>query len=194
MSYYDRYCKTLFERLSAVKVTTQDGREVAAEAGFAEWVAISKAANARGSCHYFVGNGASATMASHMALDCCKNGRLRALAFNDIASLTAIGNDLGYQNSFSAPLRWHARADDVLIAISSSGGSPNILEALAAAREIGIHTITLTGLKEDNPARRLGDLNFFVPGFTYGAVECSHQVLLHCWLDDYMGLTEWTQA
>jgi len=193
-AYFDRYREALAARLAAVRVTRSDGREIEAAAGFADWVALSRTAHAADRGHFFIGNGASATMASHMALDCSKNAGLRALAFNDSASLTALGNDIGYDGTFSTPLRWHARSGDVLIAITSSGRSPNILTALAAAREIGLGVVTLTGLYADNPARRLGDLNFFLPGRTYGVVECAHQVLLHCWLDDYMGLTEWNPA
>jgi len=194
MDYFDRYRESLFDRLRAVSATTHDGQEVGPAAGFAQWLSLTKTAHQAGRVHYFIGNGASATMASHMALDCAKNAGLRALAFNDTASLTALGNDLGYDQVFAAPLRWHGQAGDVLVAISSSGRSPNILAAIGAARERGLHVITLTGLRADNPARRLGDVNFYVPARTYGAVECLHQVLLHCWLDDYMGLTEWNPA
>lgn len=191
MHYFDRYRETLSARLAAVSATARDGQEIGAAGGFARWLALTRNAHAAGRGHYFIGNGASATMASHLALDCAKNAGLRALAFNDSASLTALGNDLGYEQTFAAPLRWHGLPGDVLIAISSSGRSPNILAAIAAARERGMHVVTLTGLQADNPARRLGDVNFFVPGRTYGVVECLHQVLLHCWLDDYMGLAEW---
>lgn len=194
MHYFDRYRETLSTRLAAVSGTTRDGQEIGAAGAFTQWLALTRGAHAASRGHYFIGNGASATMASHMALDCAKNAGLRALAFNDSASLTALGNDLGYDQTFAMPLRWHGQAGDVLIAITSSGRSPNILAAIPAARERGMHVVTLTGLHADNPARRLGDVNLFVPGRTYGVVECLHQVLLHCWLDDYMGLTDWNPA
>ena len=78
----------------------------------------------------------------------------------------------------------------MLVAISSSGNSPNIIEAIGAARELEMHVITLTGMEPDNRARGLGDLNFYVPAQTYGLVECCHHVLLHCWLDRYMETRE----
>lgn len=193
-SYFDRYRTTLGDLLGRTRVTLGPDRAVAAAEGFARWIELTKATRDAGGVHYFAGNGASATMASHMSLDAVKNGGLRAMAFNDIASLTAIGNDLGYDQTFAAPIRWHGKKEDLLIAISSSGRSPNILAAIAAAREQGLAVVTLTGIHEDNPARQAGDVNFYVPGRTYGAVECLHQILLHCWLDDYMGLTEWQPA
>jgi D-sedoheptulose 7-phosphate isomerase len=192
--YFDRYRETLAARLAAVSATTREGQDIGAPAGFDRWRALTQGVHAAGRGHFFIGNGASATMASHLALDCAKNAGLRALAFNDSASLTALGNDLGYDQTFAAPLRWHGQAGDLLIAITSSGRSPNILAAIPVARERGMHVITLTGLHADNPARRLGNVNFFVPGHTYGVVECLHQVLLHCWLDDYMGLADWKPA
>ena len=74
----------------------------------------------------------------------------------------------------------------MLITISSSGNSPNIIKAINTARELGVFIVTLSGKKEDNQSRRLGDLNFYVPLDTYGLVESAHAVLLHCWLDMYL--------
>jgi D-sedoheptulose 7-phosphate isomerase len=145
---------------------------------------------ARGTMH-FAGNGASACMASHMALDWTKNAGVRALAYNDLAYLTAIGNDLGYDQSFAQPVSWFAEPGDLLVTISSSGNSPNVLKAIAAAREKRIPVVTFSGLKPDNASRRAGDLNLYVPGWTYGLIECAHQVLLHAWLDAFMEVRGW---
>lgn len=194
MSFFARYHAALSALLHQVSVTDRSGRELGPADGFARWLELTRQAGGAGRTHYFIGNGASATMASHMALDAAKNAGLRAAAFNDLASLTAVGNDLGYDQTFAAPLRWYGGPGDLLVAITSSGNSPNILAAIEAARERGLGIVTLTGLKPDNPTRRRGDLNFHVPARTYGGVECLHQVLLHCWLDDYMGIAEWTTA
>jgi D-sedoheptulose 7-phosphate isomerase len=191
MSYFEKYSATLFDRLRSVVATDAGGQTLPIQAALDSWRTLTLAAKGLDRVHYFIGNGASATMASHLALDCAKNAGIRSLAFNDPASLTALGNDLGYDQVFAAPLRWHARPGDLLIAISSSGRSPSILEGIGAAREKGCAIVTLTGMREDNPGRRGGDLNFYVPGKTYGCVECLHQVLLHCWLDECMGLKEW---
>ena len=191
MSYFDQYRDTLFRRVANIMVTRIDGALVEANTGFTEWISLTRETKRTGGVHYFIGNGASATMASHMALDSAKNAGLRATSFNDIASLTAVGNDLGYDQIFATPLSWQATPADLLVAISSSGKSPSILSAIATARKLGLKVITLSGMQPDNPAARSGDLNFYVPGRTYGAVECAHQIILHCWLDEYMGLTEW---
>ena len=97
----------------------------------------------------FIGNGGSAGIASHLAIDFSKNGGLRALAFNDPSALTCLGNDLGYENVFAKQLEFHARPGDLLIAISSSGTSPNILSAVKEARDARLQGRDLFGLQRE---------------------------------------------
>ena len=112
---------------------------------------------------------------------------MRALAFNDASALTCLGNDLGYQNVFAKQLEFHAHAGDLLIAISSSGCSPNILAAVAAARTANVGVVTFSGFGRDNELRRAGDLNFYVRSSEYGFVEVAHLSLCHAILDLDMG-------
>jgi len=135
----------------------------------------------------FIGNGGSAAIASHCAIDYAKNGRLRAMAFNDGAALTCLSNDLGYENVFAHQVDLYGLPGDLLVAISSSGASPNILAAVAAARRIGARVLTLSGFKPDNPLRRLGDVNLYVESARYGFVEILHLALCHSILDLAMG-------
>jgi D-sedoheptulose 7-phosphate isomerase len=154
--------------------------------GVARWVAMTRATHDRGGQLYIIGNGGSAGMASHMAADACKNGHLRAMAFNDMALLTATSNDLAYDQVFSLPIERLARPGDLLIAISSSGNSPNIVRALETSRRLSLEAVTLTGMQPDNRARTLGDVNFHVPLPRYGWTESAHQVILHYWFDQYL--------
>jgi D-sedoheptulose 7-phosphate isomerase len=131
----------------------------------------------------FIGNGASAAISSHMATDFWKTGGMRALAFNDPAGLTCIGNDFGYPHLFEKPVEMFADKGDVLVAISSSGRSENILRAVRAARERGCKVLTLSGFSPDNPLKKLGDGNFHVPVESYGLVEVLHHSICHCLLD-----------
>ena len=116
-----------------------------------------------------------------------KNGGIRSLAFNDSSALTCLGNDLGYENVFAKQLDFHARAGDLLIAISSSGKSPNILAGVAAARAHDCGIVTLSGFSEENALRRTGDVNFYVKSSAYGFVEIAHLSLCHAILDIDMG-------
>jgi D-sedoheptulose 7-phosphate isomerase len=131
----------------------------------------------------FVGNGGSAAIASHLAIDYTKNGGVPALAFNDGAALTCLGNDFGYEHVFSKQIEAHGRPGDLLVAISSSGNSANILNAVAAARAGRIAVLTLSGFGADNKLRRLGDINLYVPNDLYGFVEISHFAICHAFLD-----------
>jgi len=132
---------------------------------------------------FFVGNGASASMASHTAVDLAKNSRMHTEVFTDLALITAVGNDIGYDSVYSEPLRHRLEGGDMLVAISSSGMSPNILRAVEVARTQGGVVATLSAMSEDNALRRLGDLNFYVPARSYGFAESAHAAILHYWID-----------
>lgn len=136
----------------------------------------------------FVGNGGSAAIASHMATDYTKNGSLPAMAFNDASMLTCIGNDLGYENVFAFQIENHARPGDMVVAISSSGRSSSILKSCDAGRRRECFIVTLSGFAADNPLRKLGDVNFYVPSGEYGFVEVMHLSICHCILDFSMNL------
>jgi D-sedoheptulose 7-phosphate isomerase len=135
---------------------------------------------------FFVGNGGSAAIASHMATDFMKNGEYPTFSFNDASLLTCITNDLGYENSFWLPIEQHGQIGDVLFAISSSGRSKNILCAVNAARGKRMNVITLSGFRQDNPLRGQGQVNFYVPSNAYGTVEICHLAILHSILDEVM--------
>lgn len=153
-----------------------------------EWgMRRARGAHDAGNKVMFVGNGGSAAIASHMAIDYSKNGGIRSLAFNDGAALTCLGNDLGYENVFAKQIDLHARPGDLLVAISSSGRSANILNAVTAARSHAVDVLTLSGFGPDNGLRRLGDVNLYVAASEYGFVEITHLTLCHALLDLAMG-------
>lgn len=180
---FDRYFDTLRSISSSIESSDENGAPLSLDDA-AEWIAQQALrAQEGGNRTIFIGNGGSATIASHMAVDFSKNGKLRALAFNDAAFLTCLGNDLGYENVFSKQIEMHATSGDLLVAISSSGRSPNILKAVATAKEIGCKVATLSGFGADNPLRHNGDINLYVPSDKYGYVELLHSVLLHAVLD-----------
>jgi len=131
----------------------------------------------------FIGNGASAAISSHMATDFWKNAGIKALSFNDSSLLTCVSNDCGYAHVFEKPIEMFAQTGDVLVAISSSGRSENIIKGARLARLKGLKIITLSGFARDNPLRLSGDLNFYVPYSSYGHIELVHQAICHCLVD-----------
>ena len=177
------YLKELGHVLFSVEVTDAQGTPLSLDDGLEMAVGTLQAQTRLGRKVMFIGNGASAAIGSHQALDYWKNGGMRAVTFNDLASLTAISNDFSYAEVFEKPIAAFADGGDVLMAISSSGRSENILRGAAAAAAIGCRVITLSGRDGDNPLRRLGELNFYVPAMSYGQVEVTHLALCHLLVD-----------
>ena len=118
-----------------------------------------------------------------MATDFWKNAGIKAISFNDSVLLTCLSNDEGYKHVFEKSIQMFAHPADILIAISSSGRSENIIRGVDAMRQKGAKVITCTGFAQDNPLRPKGEINFYVPATHYGHVEVVHHALCHCLID-----------
>lgn len=127
---------------------------------------------------FFIGNGGSSAIASHMTADFMKNGGMNTYSLYDNAVTTCMGNDYGYEHIFSRPMEFLVRKGDLLVAISSSGNSSNIIHAIETARSKGAAVITFTGFEPDNKAKQMGDVNVYVPCKKYGIVESIHNMML----------------
>jgi D-sedoheptulose 7-phosphate isomerase len=173
--------------IDGISVKDRSGEKLPFDSGVTKMVKMVMACAKSNRKLIFIGNGASASIASHQATDYWKNGGIRAIAFNDAALLTCISNDYGYSSVFEKPIGMFADKGDVLVAISSSGKSQNILNAAETATEKGCKVITLSGFSEDNPLLKLGDLNFYVPASAYSHVEIVHHSICHYALDILMG-------
>lgn len=179
----DGYFATLSALPRQTTVTDADGAVLELAAGMGQVAGMIGGLAAGENRIFFIGNGGSAGIASHAAIDYSKNGGFPALALTDGAALTCLGNDFGYEEVFARQLEFHARRGDVLMAVSSSGASANILKAVAAARARGCRVVTFSGFSPGNPLRRLGDVNFHVDNGEYGFVEIFHLTLIHAVLD-----------
>ena len=148
------------------------------EEGIKHLVALLTKKKEKCSHIFFIGNGGSAAIASHMTADFMKNGGMITYSLYDNAVMTCMGNDYGYEQVFAKPLDFLLRHGDLLIAISSSGRSQNILNAINVAHEKGATVVTFTGFERDNPAMTSGDMNVYVPCSKYGIVESVHNLML----------------
>lgn len=160
-----------------------DGVKYSADEGFRIWRELTIDAREKKRSIYLIGNGASASMASHFAADLAKNAHLHTEVFSDLSLITAISNDKGYEWVFAEPLRRRAKKGDMLVVISSSGSSKNILCATEVARKIGLKVVTLSAMSPQNPIRLSGYLNIYIPAETYGYAETCHAAILHHWMD-----------
>ncbi len=127
---------------------------------------------------FFIGNGGSAGIAEHFLADFLKNGGMRTVSLLSSPLVTCISNDYGYEEVYARPLSLLGRGGDILVAVSSSGNSPNIVKAVDVAKEKKMYVLTLTGFEADNKIRGRGDYNIYVPIAHYGLVESIHSLLL----------------
>ena len=136
-----------------------------------------------------VGNGGSAAIASHVAVDFTKAAAIRAINFNEADLITCFANDYGYEHWLEKAFESYADPGDLAILISSSGKSQNILNAALKANDMGLTVITVSGFLTDNSLRKLGDLNLWVDSSEYNIVEMTHHVWLVA-IIDYLIETE----
>jgi len=135
-----------------------------------------------------VGNGGSAAVVAHMQNDLMKGCEVRALVLTEASLFTALINDEGYEAAYQRQVELWGEPGDLLLAVSSSGESGNILHACAAAQRHGMSIVTFSAFNPMNTLRRLGDLNLYIPSSSYGLVELSHSILLHYLTDRIAGL------
>ena len=125
-----------------------------------------------------VGNGGSAAMASHVSVDLTKMCKIRSVNFNEADLLTCFANDYGYENWVKKALSFYADKGDLLICISSSGQSKNIINGAKFAKKIGCKVVTLTGFDKKNEVKKIGHINLWLNSKNYNLVEMTH----HIWL------------
>lgn len=134
---------------------------------------------------YLIGNGGSSGIVSHISVDFVNTCKINAFPLTDNSQLTCFANDFGYEYVFSKPLETIIRTDDILIAVSSSGSSKNIINAVKVALNKKAFVITLSGFSHDNPLRNLGNINIWLNSNHYGMVEIGHSLILHYITDRY---------
>lgn len=166
------------DELARALATVEEGRFEAA-------ARILDAAYTRGATVFSIGNGGSASIANHFQCDHVKGVRIgtdlltrvQSLSTN-VEILSAIANDIGYDSVFEYQLQSQARPGDVVVAVSSSGRSPNIVRALEWCAANGVETIALTGFT-GGPSRELATVSIHVDSLNYGVIEDSHQACMH---------------
>lgn len=140
----------------------------------------------------FAGNGGSAAIASHCAVDLTKNAGIRAINFNEADLITCFANDYGYEDWVAKAVEFYGDEGDLLTLISSSGRSINMLNAVDTAKKMGIRVITFSGFDSTNPLRKCGSINFWVDSHAYNIVEMTHNIWLLGVIDLIIGSAEYS--
>ena len=167
MAYFEKYFEEINIQLK--KVNTEDLKKV---------VKLINEAAVSGGKIIIVGNGGSAAMASHVAVDLTKAAGIRAVTFNESGLITCFANDYGYEKWVEKGIDFYADQNDVIFLISSSGKSMNIINAGLRAKERFLKIVTLSGFDKKNPLKSIGDINLWVDSQNYNVVEMVH----HIWL------------
>ena len=149
--------------------------------------AIAQDVKANGKKMIFAGNGASAAISAHGAVDFTKQAKVRSITFNEADLITCYSNDFGYENWIAECLKSYADDGDVVVLISVSGESPNILKAASVAKELGLAVITFSGRSSQNSLASCGAVNFWVDSHAYNVVECIHMIWLTTVIDAIVG-------
>ncbi len=166
-SFFSRYFDGLSELIAGVDHNDLDAV-----------VDLLEATDTRGGKVLLAGNGGSAAIVNHVTVDLLKAAGIRALNFNESSLVTCFANDYGYDQWVAESLRLHADPGDLVVLLSSSGESDNIVNAARAAKDLGLSLIVLSGFDSDNRLRSLGDVSLWVDSRSYNHVENSHQVWL----------------
>jgi D-sedoheptulose 7-phosphate isomerase len=186
MGYFNGYADEVAEGLRKTAATGSGGEAISVDEALALWSGEANARKARDGVVFFCGNGASCTMAEHLSHDCFQNAGLMTYTVSETSHITAISNDMSYEDVFAYRIGKMGKSADMLVTISSSGNSPNIVKAIRTARDKGMFVVTLSGMGAENKSRGMGDINLYAPLDTYGLVESAHAVILHGWLDFYL--------
>ena len=138
------------------------------------------------------GNGGSAAIAGHIAVDFTKQAGIRTVNFNEPNLITCFANDYGYEKWVSKAIEFYGDKGDIAILISTSGSSLNMLNAAKTAKELNMQVVTFTGFDEENPLKQSGNLNLWVNSRAYNVVENTHQIWLLLVCDLIIGKAEYS--
>ena len=140
----------------------------------------------------FAGNGASASISAHGRVDFMKQAKVKSIDFNEPNLITAFSNDYGYENWVARAIERHYQDGDACVFISVSGRSANLVKAAEYCKEIGLPVVGFSGSAEDNPLRKLSDIDFWIGSKAYNVVECTHMIWLTTVIDMVVGRAEYS--
>ena len=171
-SYFKKYNKTIYELINNLNSNLIE-----------QSVKLIQKSIKKKSRVYIVGNGGSASIASHVSVDLAKVARVPSATFNNSNLITCFANDYGYENWVLEAIKAYTNKNDLIILISSSGTSNNIVNAAKYCKSNKINLITFSGFNKDNPLSKLGNINFHIDSNKYNYIEMSHHIILLALVD-----------
>jgi len=187
MNNYKQYLDSFEKVLLGLVATDESQKEINLEEAYKLFSDLLDSVKSQNHSVFLIGNGGSSGIISHTSVDLLNSCMIKAFPLTDNSQLTCFANDFGYENVYSKPLETLLSRGDLLIAVSSSGNSKNIVNAAKLARDKGNAVISLTGFRSDNSLRQCGNLNFWLNSSSYGIVEIGHAFILHYLTDRFSG-------
>ena len=172
-TYFEEYTKLAFD--DGVYKTIEEFKSLALKVKTADAKLI------------FAGNGASAAISAHAAVDFTKQAKIRGITFNEADLITCFSNDYGYENWISEAIKAYFNKSDAVVLTSVSGESPNVVNAAVTAKDLGLQVVTFTGRDINNSLKSHGDINFWVNSDAYNIVECIHMIWATTVIDTIVG-------
>jgi len=146
----------------------------------------------KGGIIYIAGNGGSASTSSHMSTDLTKNAKIKSMSFNDTNLITCFANDYGYENWLKAAIKYYVKPKDLVVLLSVSGKSKNLVNAANFCKKKKIKFITMTGAKKNNPLSQKGIINYWIDSKAYNIVETLQMAILASIVDRIIGKSEYS--
>ena len=174
-TYFKNYNKSIFDLLNEFDTSLID-----------KSISLISNCNKNGGKVYIVGNGGSSSIASHVSVDFAKVAKIPSDTFNNSNLITCFANDYGHDNWVTEAIKSYMQKNDIIILISSSGTSKNIVNAASYCNDNKIPLITLSGFNLDNPLSKLGDVNIHVKSQDYNYIEMSHHIILVSMVDVFV--------
>jgi D-sedoheptulose 7-phosphate isomerase len=177
------YLSAFTDLLNETSITDEHGKGLNDDTAFKSMIQRLSEIRTQHGTVYLIGNGGSSGIISHTGIDFLNKCHIKAYPITDNSLLTCLSNDYGYDQVFLKVLEKAALPQDCLIAVSSSGKSPNIVNAAHWALKQGLYVVTFSGFSTGNPLRSSGHINFWLNSNNYGHVEIGHSLLLHILTD-----------
>lgn len=193
MKKWQTHINEIKDILLSLSVKDRNGLVIETDTAFKQLQNYTLGVLERGKTIYFIGNGGSASIANEASANLAANTGIHTETFFNFSLLTSIACDSGYDEIFAEPLRKRMVTGDMLVAICSSGESPNILSAVKEALNIGGIVCTFTAINSKNNLRSLGTLNFYVSAETIMDANLCHMEIMNWWIKHMISILSWQE-
>jgi D-sedoheptulose 7-phosphate isomerase len=193
MKNWQTHIDEIKDILLSLSVKDRNGQVIETDIAFKQLQNYTLGVLERRKTIYFIGNGSCASIANEASANLAVNTGIHTETFFNFSLLTSIASDSGYDKIFAEPLRKRMVAGDMLIAISSSGESKNIIYAVREAQKIGGIVFTLSAMNPENTLRSLGTINFYVPVDKSMIVNVGYMKILNYWIDQMVSIVSWQE-